>query len=89
MERLKETELYPTFKEGDDFVEYQRKFLRWIEKMYSDIAKRVNWLLDPRYIEITNGTDKWRVTIIANGDLEVQKWDGTSAWGRSHTFRGS
>ena len=87
MERLKETERYRTFKEGDDFVEYQRKFLIWVEKQYSEIAKRVNWLLEPRYMEITNGTDKWQIIIISNGDLEVQKWDG-SAWGRSTTFRG-
>ena len=88
MERLKETERYTTFKEGDDFVEYQRKFLIWVEKMYSETAKRVNWLLEPRYYEITNGTDKWRYAIVANGDLQVQKWDGVSAWGVSFIFKG-
>lgn len=45
MDRLKETERYKVFKKGDDLEEYLRKELIWIEKLYAEIAKRVNRLL--------------------------------------------
>ena len=88
MDRLKEKNQFKAYKKEDDLEEYLLKFLVWIEKdIYSETTKRVNWLLEPRYMEITNGDVKWQITITGN-DLRVQKWDG-SAWVKSQDFIGS
>jgi hypothetical protein len=53
MEKLKLTNKYKTYNTEEGFLpeslsgleDYLRKFVIWIENIYSDITNRVNWLL--------------------------------------------
>jgi len=43
MELLKQSEKFITYKKESDLIKYLHKFVFWIENLYSEIAKRVNW----------------------------------------------
>lgn len=51
MDRLNQTISYKKkLEKGDNLSEYLRKMIMWIETFYSEIAKRVNWLVAGKYI---------------------------------------
>jgi len=46
MEKLSETQKFPTYKKTDDFEEWMTSFQTWIEnKIYAELAGKVNFLL--------------------------------------------
>ena len=59
--RLKATDRFTIYKVAEgkvpealiDFPQYLRKLVIWIEKLYSDIAEKVNWLIGLDPIKVT------------------------------------
>jgi hypothetical protein len=43
MELLKQSEKFITYQRGADLIQYLHKLVFWIENVYAETAKRVNW----------------------------------------------
>ncbi len=49
MDQLPESERFSLYRTGGDLNPYLRKLVYWMEKLYGEIAGRVNWLLGKAY----------------------------------------
>jgi len=72
IERVRETERFKTYEDEDDLIKYLKDLVVWNEKTYSDVAGRVNWLID---------RDEFGAGVKLIGDEESVIWyNGDYTW---------